>query len=107
MFFAVAFPRARANIMRLTTTEIETIKNAIIEKDPEAVVYLFGSRTDEQARGGDIDILVFSRRLKLADKLSIKARIFETIEEQKLDVVIAPDTQDPFVCLAIERGVRL
>lgn len=93
--------------MRLTDLEIETIKNAVIEKDTAAEVYLFGSRTDDNAKGGDIDILVISKELKLNDKLYIKARIFETIEEQKLDIVISNNVEDPFVKLAMERGVRL
>ena len=93
--------------MRLTDIEIEAIKNAVIERDANAEVYLFGSRIDDNAKGGDIDILVISKDLKLDDKLFIKARIFETIEEQKLDIVISNDVEEPFVKLAIERGVRL
>ncbi|HDR14577.1 MAG TPA: nucleotidyltransferase domain-containing protein [Desulfobacteraceae bacterium] len=93
--------------MRLSRQEKETIKKAVAEKDPGAVIYLFGSRVDDQARGGDIDIVVLSNHLTLVDKLSIKARIFETLEEQKLDMIIARDTKDPFVKSAVERGARL
>jgi uncharacterized protein len=93
--------------MRLTSHEKESIKKAVAEKDPAAVVYLFGSRVDDRAKGGDIDILVLSNHLTLADKLSIKARIFENLEEQKLDMIIARDTKDPFVKSAVESGARL
>ncbi|MFO8089702.1 MAG: nucleotidyltransferase domain-containing protein [Desulfatiglandaceae bacterium] len=93
--------------MRLTSHEKESIKKAVAEKDPGAVIYLFGSRVDDRARGGDIDILVLSNHLTLADKLSIKARIFEILEEQKLDMIIARDTNDPFVKSAVESGARL
>jgi predicted nucleotidyltransferase len=93
--------------MRLSDSEIETVKNAIMAFDRDAEVYLFGSRIDDAAKGGDIDILVISKSLTLADKLSIKARIFERIEEQKLDLVISDDLQDPFVRMAVETGVRL
>lgn len=87
--------------MRLTELEINTIKGAITEKDSEALVYVFGSRVDGNAKGGDIDILVVSKKLKLNDKLLIKARIFERLEEQRLDIIIASDTDDPFVKLTV------
>jgi predicted nucleotidyltransferase len=93
--------------MRLSDSEIEIIKNTIMAFDRDAEVYLFGSRTDDAAKGGDIDILVISENLNFADKLSIKARIFQRMEEQKLDLVVSKDVQDPFVRMAIERGVRL
>ena len=93
--------------MRLTSLEKESIKKAVAQKDPEGVIYLFGSRVDDRARGGDIDMPVLSNHLTLADKLSIKARIFEILDEQKLDIIIARDTSDPFVKSAFERGARL
>jgi len=41
--------------------EVETIKSTVTGEDPEARVYLFGSRADDNARGGDIDLLIESR----------------------------------------------
>ncbi|MDO9109511.1 MAG: nucleotidyltransferase domain-containing protein [Desulfatirhabdiaceae bacterium] len=93
--------------MRLKPKEISVITSAVHEHDPQASIYLFGSRTDDSARGGDIDILVLSARLTFKDKLKIKARIFESMEEQKLDILISPDIADPFVRLAKENGVLL
>ena len=81
--------------------------DAVIRFDPEAKIYLFGSRADDRQKGGDIDILVFSNRLKFKDKLKIKAVLFETMEDQKIDLVIAKDSNDPFVKIALEKGVRL
>ncbi|MBU0455630.1 MAG: nucleotidyltransferase domain-containing protein [Gammaproteobacteria bacterium] len=43
--------------MRLTPFEVQTIKSIIQKHDPNAKIYLFGSRVNDQARGGDIDLL--------------------------------------------------
>jgi len=93
--------------MRLKPEEISVITSAVLEKDSQAKIYLFGSRADDSARGGDIDILVLSGRLTFKDKLKIKAKIFESMEDQKLDILISPDITDPFVKLAKENGILL
>ena len=38
--------------VRLSMEEVETIKSTVTGEDPEARVYLFGSRADDNARGG-------------------------------------------------------
>ena len=93
--------------MRLTDTEKKAVINAVRQVDPEAEIYLFGSRTDDTKRGGDIDVLVFSQKISFADKLQIKARIFEQIEEQKIDLIIAKEQTEPFVKMAFENSVEL
>jgi len=93
--------------MRLKNFEIEIIEKAIHSIDPEASIYLFGSRVDENRKGGDIDLLVFSRTLTYRDKIKIKKQLFEKMEEQKIDLIIARDIADPFVRLALEQGERL
>ena len=49
--------------MRLAPNEHEMIRAAIHQQDALAAVYLFGSRADDRARGGDIDLLVLSQKL--------------------------------------------
>ena len=45
--------------MRLTTEQICIIKKKAAQIFGEEIkVYLFGSRTDDKARGGDIDIFI-------------------------------------------------
>lgn len=40
--------------MCLSESESRIITHAVTAKDPDAVVYLFGSRADDAAKGGDI-----------------------------------------------------
>jgi len=49
--------------MRLTENEISVIKKCILDFDPQAKIYLFGSRVNDLAKGGDIDILVISGKI--------------------------------------------
>ena len=93
--------------MRLHQTEIQTIKETILSLDENAEIYIFGSRTDQTSKGGDIDILVLSQSLSFGDKLKIKQMIFEKMEEQKIDLIIARDTTSPFVRMAFKKGVRI
>lgn len=93
--------------MRLDAKESAAITSAVNELDADAEIYLFGSRTDPEKRGGDIDILIMSQKLTSSDKISILRRIYEMIEEQKIDLVIAKDTTDPFVRLALKSAIKL
>jgi predicted nucleotidyltransferase len=93
--------------MRLEEFEIQAIETAVHSLDPDAAIYLFGSRVDDSRKGGDIDLLIFSERLTYGDKLKIKQQFFEKMDDQKIDVVIAKDATDPFVRAALESGVRL
>ena len=43
--------------MRLPGPQAKFLKDGLLEIQPESEVYLFGSGVDENARGGDIDIL--------------------------------------------------
>ena len=93
--------------MRIKEDERRILKVSVRERDPDAKVYLFGSRTDDDAKGGDIDILVLSQCLTFQDKLKIKARILEFIEDQSIHLVIGRDTADPFVKIALNQGILL
>lgn len=93
--------------MRLKDSEKKAIVDAIKVEDPEASIYLFGSRADDDQLGGDIDILVISSSIDFDGKLCIKKKIFESVEEQKIDLVIIDDPNDPFAKMALEKGIRL
>ncbi len=93
--------------MRLSEEERTIIKKAIHSVDPTADIFLFGSRVADEKRGGDIDILIFSKVLKITDKPTILNHIFKKLEEQKIDLVIAKDDSDPFVRIAMRNAVHL
>ena len=93
--------------MRIKKDEIKILKDSVRESDPDAEIYLFGSRTNDLAKGGDIDILVLSQRLTFKDQIKIKARIFKSLEEQAVHLVIAGDVTDPFVRVALNEGIPL
>lgn len=75
--------------------------------DLEAKIYLFGSRVDDTQRGGDIDILIWSNKLTNEHKRKIRLNLYELLGEQKIDLVIAKDTSNPFVRIALSEGVPL
>lgn len=93
--------------MRLKEKEKQVITQAVKSIDTDAQVYLFGSRVDDNRKGGDIDLLVFSGKMTYADKIKVKKNIFAAIEEQKVDILLSKDTKMPFVQMVLEQGVRL
>jgi len=93
--------------MRLTDYEYAAIKQTIALFDPDAKVYLFGSRVDDTQLGGDIDLLILSDHLQRGDRGVIRWNLWEKIGEQKIDILIASDDSDPFVRLALKNGVPL
>ena len=93
--------------MRLSDFEISSIRQTVHALDPDAGIYLFGSRADDLKRGGDIDLLIISHRLSPAVAGSIRWRLWELIGEQKIDIVIARDDSEPFVRIALQEGVLL
>ncbi|MDY0189371.1 MAG: nucleotidyltransferase domain-containing protein [Desulfuromonas sp.] len=93
--------------MRLSEDEINTIKTVILQHDPAAVIYLFGSRIDDKKQGGDIDILILSANLNYKEKRKIRIKLHQLLGEQKIDIVIAADNSKPFVKIAMDNGTKL
>jgi predicted nucleotidyltransferase len=93
--------------MRLADDEQLTISNAIHQADADARVYLFGSRVDDAAQGGDIDLLVLSKKINIMDKLSILAQLHIKLGERKIDIAIYPDMQHPFPRMVMATSVPL
>ena len=93
--------------MRLKRIEIEAIKTAVKKYDENAHVYLFGSRTDDTKRGGDIDILILSDKIKLHEKIKIKMDLYNLIGEQRIDLIAAPGLNTAFLKYIFERSIQL
>ncbi|MCK4840327.1 MAG: nucleotidyltransferase domain-containing protein [Methylococcales bacterium] len=96
--------------MRLNDFEQEMIKKAFIETFEAGKIYLFGSRVDDTARGGDIDLYLVpktkfdderDRKIKFLVKLDIY------IGEQKIDVVMAKDESRLIEQEALKYGIKL
>jgi len=98
--------------MRLSNTEITFIKNSLNQFITDYQLYLFGSRTDPNKKGGDIDLLLTVKNKPeiLAAKHKILAEIKSAIGDQKIDLVIAHEEElkkDPFLLEVMETAVKL
>lgn len=93
--------------MRLNSEQAVSIRAAVKNRDPAASIFLFGSRVDDNQRGGDIDLLVLSQKLTPGDRRAIKLDLYQRIGHQKIDLLLARDTNKPFVRLALEKGTPL
>jgi len=93
--------------MRLIEEELMAIRRNIYQRDSEAVIYLFGSRVDDNKRGGDIDLLVLSSKLSFRDARQIRLGLYDALGEQKIDLIIAEEVNTAFLKIAQSTGIRL
>ena len=84
--------------MRLSPDQVHAIVAATRElAGSDARVRLFGSRTNDQLRGGDIDLLVecarpVARPVWLAAQIT--ARLQRSLGERKIDVLVVDPTTE-------------
>ena len=93
--------------MRLAPGEQLAIRDTIHQADTDALIYLFGSRTDDTAKGGDIDLLVLSKTINLMAKLEILTQLHYRLGERNIDIAVYPDTIHPFPRMVMQTGVLL
>lgn len=99
--------------MRITTQEKQAFI-AVLAKyiDEDAELRLYGSRANDNAKGGDIDLVLITSH-KTAEKLMyFKAKILSEIKtiigDQKIDLLIATfHDQDIFVQTILPSSVLL
>lgn len=74
--------------MRISEEKINFIKKEIRKLSPLSKIYLFGSRVDDNKKGGDLDILVLSdKKITLKEKIKIKTAFWKKYGIQKIDIV--------------------
>ena len=98
--------------MRITSLEQETIKLHVRKHfGMNADVYIFGSRVDNNRKGGDIDLYITTDMPAseiIRRKINLLVDLEKSIGEQKIDVVINNRTkQKPFYEIAEKEGVKL
>ena len=86
--------------MRLTRPQIESLKHIAAEVFGSQVqVCLFGSRVEDQRRGGDIDLYVsgfnFPAEAQLDAKLKFLVKAKLQLGDQRIDLVFAPSPGQP------------
>jgi predicted nucleotidyltransferase len=99
--------------MRLTHPQQQIIRETAAEVfGPDAVVLVFGSRIDDDARGGDLDLLIQSAQ-PVAERerkaIQLMARLQMRLGDQPIDVlVLDPLTEyKPVHEEAIRKGISL
>ena len=95
--------------MRLTPHQRTAILTAVGRQDPEARIILFGSRADDRARGGDIDLLIVSDVIGMHQEWEIRRDVLDEIGWQKLDLIVRRRNQpeSAIVSVAMETGIPL
>jgi len=95
--------------MRISPQEVDFLKKNILSVVPEAVVYLFGSRIDDDKKGGDIDIMVLAnKKLSWKEKSIIRWHFFEKFGEQKLDIIsFVFEEENAFKQIVLREGRKL
>jgi len=96
--------------MRLTKKEQILIYKAFMESFESGKIYLFGSRVDDDKKGGDIDLYLCPSK-KFDDehkrKLQFLLKLYEDLGEQKIDIVLKKDETRLIEQEAMRSGVLL
>ena len=95
--------------MRLPEAQATFIKQSLIQLEPGSQVYLFGSRVDDNAKGGDIDILWLTpKSVQMSRLRMMRVAFFRQFGWQKLDIVnFAFDAAHPFKDIALKQAQSL
>ena len=95
--------------MRISKEIADYFKEETPKLGYNADVYLFGSRTDDKKRGGDIDILIIADK-KFDDNETSKLYwgFQQKFGEQKLDIAcFAKDEESNFKNLILSEAIKL
>jgi len=94
--------------IRLSPEEIESIKRTIKKYDQDAKIILFGSRTNPEGKGGDIDLIVISKKIDDNARRMIRVELILTLGERKIDLIVTDNpSKNLFTKIMAETGVEL
>ena len=96
--------------MRLMEIEIQTIKQVIHEYISDAKIILFGSRVDENKKGGDIDLLVQTNmQVTLKEKIKILTSLELNGILRQVDLIVQTPTtkKTSIIETALKEGIEL
>lgn len=97
--------------MRLPETLKASILKAIYESFGNVEIYLFGSRTDDSKRGGDIDIAIrtdMTRERFRKHKIAFITLLMRMGFDLKIDLVQYNDSMDALLKSEIQsKGIKL
>ena len=101
--------------MRLTPDQQSSIRTIAAETfGDEASIWLFGSRVDDNKRGGDIDLLIETQESDVTAivhaELAFLTKLQMKLGEQKIDVLVDYHTRKytpPIFTIAKQTGIQL
>ena len=95
--------------MRLTPDQAEIIRQKVRSHLGEhAQIWLFGSRTDDQRRGGDVDLYVEpAQPAGLVERLHCSSELADALDLQVDLIVQQPGRELPIYRIAKQQGVLL
>ena len=95
--------------MRLSAEKVKTIKKLSSDIFNSCDVYLFGSRIDDNLKGGDIDIYIQTSKKEdiLKSKIIFLREFEKECGEQKVDLLIDNQKEEKEIFNIAKRGVKL
>ena len=91
--------------MRLDKKEISIIKSTFKEVFQNGDIYLFGSRIDDNKKGGDIDLYLVTK-YDFDKELEFRVLLQERLEDQKIDIIFSKDKNRDIEKVAL-KGIKL
>jgi predicted nucleotidyltransferase len=82
--------------MRISDQQLKAIVQEVKVLDPNAAIYLYGSRINDTLKGGDIDIAIVSNQFTIRNKVQLQISLMDILEGLRLDVLVVEDETMPF-----------
>jgi predicted nucleotidyltransferase len=93
--------------MRIDKNQQICILNIVHKFDPDAKIRLFGSRINDDTKGGDIDLLIESKTIDFKEKLIIKYQLKEKLGDRKIDIIVTDKPHTAFTKFVYKNSLVL